>query len=155
MGIVAPMPQEGGPRIPQKPIFLKNEKLIQKAKIQKRLEIFQNQRYALRPEVSIPSASVVFGWTKNTQKPNLFEKRKKSSKTQKLKNVQRYAKISNTSFHQRSLIHQEAWFPPCFVRKNHKNKTFFCAAIIENFQTKIFKSEITSFHYFSPRILNP
>ena len=27
------------------------------------------------------------GWTKNTQKPNFFEKRKKSSKTQKLKNV--------------------------------------------------------------------
>ena len=27
------------------------------------------------------------GWTKNTQKPNFFEKRKKSSKTQKLKNL--------------------------------------------------------------------
>ena len=27
------------------------------------------------------------GWTKNTQKPNFFEKRKKSPKTQKLRNV--------------------------------------------------------------------
>ena len=34
---------------------------------------------------------------------------------QKLKNFQRYAKISDTPFDQRSLIHQEAWFPPCFV----------------------------------------
>ena len=60
MRIVAPMPQKGGPRIPQNPIF--------------------------------------------------FEKRKKSSKTQKLKNVQKYAKISDMPFDQRSLIHREAWF---------------------------------------------
>ena len=32
--------------------------------------------------------------------------------------------------------------------------TFFCAAILDNFQTKMFISEITSFHYFSPRIPN-
>ena len=45
---------------------------------------------------------------------------------QKLKNVQKYAKISATPFNQRSLIHREAWFPPCFVRKNQqKNKLFF------------------------------
>ena len=31
--------------------------------------------------------TTVVGWTKNTQKPNFFEKQKKSSKTQKLKNV--------------------------------------------------------------------
>ena len=31
---------------------------------------------------------------------------------------------------------------------------FFCAAILDNFQTKIFKSETTSFHHFSPRIPN-
>ena len=33
------------------------------------------------------STDTTVGWTKNTQKPNFFEKREKSSKTQKLKNV--------------------------------------------------------------------
>ena len=33
------------------------------------------------------STDAIGGWTKNTPKPNFFEKRKKSSKTQKLKNV--------------------------------------------------------------------
>ena len=33
------------------------------------------------------STNTTVGWTKNTQKPDFFEKRKKSSKTQKLKNV--------------------------------------------------------------------
>ena len=33
------------------------------------------------------STDTTIGWTKNTQKPNFFEKRKKSSKTQKLQNV--------------------------------------------------------------------
>ena len=33
------------------------------------------------------STDTTVGWTKNTQKPNIFEKPKKSSKTQKLKNV--------------------------------------------------------------------
>ena len=66
--------------------------------------------------------SVVSGWTKNTPKPELFEKRNKSSQTQKLKNLQKYAKINDTPFAQRSLIHREAWFPPCFVGKiNEKN----------------------------------
>ena len=43
---------------------------------------------------------------------------------QKLKNVQRYANVSDTPFDQRSLIHREAWFPPCFVWQNHQKKTF-------------------------------
>ena len=136
---------------------------------------------------------------------------------QKLTNVQRYAKIRNTPFDQRSLIHREAWFPPCFVRQNQQQKKNFylrsdfrplpnknvqmldhffslffpkdseslklldirlrevgakrpvngtsklkksekkkknCAAILDNFQTKMFISETTSFHYFSPRIPN-
>ena len=58
------------------------------------------------------------GWTKNIRKPNFFGKPKKSSKTRKLKNVKRYANISDIPFDQRSLIHREAWFPPCFVRQN-------------------------------------
>ena len=33
------------------------------------------------------STDTTVGWTKNTQKPNFFEKRKKLSKTEKLKNV--------------------------------------------------------------------
>ena len=33
------------------------------------------------------STDTTVGWTKNTQKRNFFFKRKKSSKTQKLKNV--------------------------------------------------------------------
>ena len=125
MRIVAPMPQEGGPRIPQNLIFSKTEKIIQNAKTQKRLEICQNQRYALQPGVSNPSGSGVSGWTKNTQKPDFFGKRKKSSKTQKLKIVQRYAKVSDTRFDQRSLIHLEAWFLPWFVRQNQQKKNFF------------------------------
>ena len=35
--------------------------------------------------------------------------------------------------------------------KKVKKKTFFCAAILDNFQTKMFISETTSFHYFSPK----
>ena len=83
-------------------------------------------------------------------------------------------------FDQRSLIHWEAWFPGgpripkkriflkngkkssktqklknvCFVRQNQQKKTFFCAAIFDNFQTKMFKYETTFFHLFSPGILN-
>jgi hypothetical protein len=40
------------------------------------------------------------------------------------------------------------------VKKVGEKKTFFCAAILDNFQTKMFISETTSFHYFSPRIPN-
>ena len=64
--------------------------ILMTAKTQKPLEICQNQRYALWPEVSNPSGSEVstlFCWTKDTPKPKFFEKRKKSSKTQNLKNV--------------------------------------------------------------------
>ena len=50
----------------------------------------------------------------------------------KIKNVQRYANISDIPFDQRSLIHQEAWFPPCFVRQNQQKKLFFLA---RRFQT--------------------
>ena len=83
------------------------------------------------------STDTTVGWTKNTQKPDFFEKQKKSSKTQKLKKVQRYANISDRPFDQRSLIHREAWFPPCFVRQNQQQKkTFFCAAILDHFLMK-------------------
>ena len=51
------------------------------------------------------------GWTKNTQKPDFLKKRKKSSKMRKLKNIYKYAKISDTPFDHRSLIHREELFP--------------------------------------------
>ena len=69
--------------------------------------------------------SLVSGWTKNTPKPVLFEKLIFFSKTQKLKIVQKYTKISDTPFDQRSLIHWEAWFPPCFVGQNQPKQFFF------------------------------
>ena len=67
-------------------------------------------------------------------KPDFLEKQKNSPKTQKLKNVLKYDKISDTPFDQRSLINREAWFPggprilknPIFLKngKNHpKPKT--------------------------------
>ena len=39
-------------------------------------------------------------------------------------------------------------------RKNQQKKTFLRAAILDHFQTKMFKCKTTSFHYFSPRIPN-
>ena len=98
------------------------------------------------------STNTTLGWTKNTQKPEFIEKVKKSSQMEKLKNVQKYAKISDTPFDQRSLIHREAWFSPCFVRQNQpKNLLKKCLAILDQFPTKKFKHETTSFHYFSPK----
>ena len=37
----------------------------------------------------------------------------------------KYAKISDTPFDQRFLIHREEWFHPCFVRQNHPKKKLF------------------------------
>ena len=53
-------------------------------------------------------------------------------------------------FDQRSLIVRVVWFPPCFVRQNQQKKQ----AILHHFQRKIFKSETTSYPYFSPKIPN-
>ena len=49
----------GWMRIPKITIFLKNGKIIENAKTQKRLEICQYWRYDHRPEVSNPAGSVV------------------------------------------------------------------------------------------------
>ena len=68
----------------------------------------------------------VLGGPRIPNNPIFFRKNgKKSPKTQKLKNVQRYAKISDTPFVQRSLIHREVWFLPCFVRQNQPKKQTF------------------------------
>ena len=147
----------GEPRIPQNPNCLKNRKKSSKTqKLKKHLGICQNQRYAfdqrslIHQEAWFPPCFV----GQRIPQTSFFFNGKKSTKTQKLKKVQKYAKICDTPFDQRSLIHREAWFPPCFVGQNQQKKNFFCAAILYNFQTKMFKSETTSFHYFSPRIPN-
>ena len=124
--IVAPMPQEGGPRIPQNPIFLKSGKNHPKRKNSKTSR--NMPKLAIHPSTTGLSSIGKRGCRVDQEYPKtvFFEKRKKSFKTQKLKNVQRYAKISVKPFDQRSLIHREAWFPPCFVRQNQqKKKTFF------------------------------
>ena len=58
-------------------------------------------------------------------KTRFFLKQKKSPKTQKLRNVQKYDKISDTPFNQRSLIHRKAWFPPCFVGQRIPQNSIF------------------------------
>ena len=57
---------------------------------------------------------------------------------QKLKNTKKYAKISDTPFDQRSLFHQEAWFPHCFERQNQQKKLFFLFGNFTPFPNKIF-----------------
>ena len=81
-------------------------------------------------------------WTKNTKKK--WTNGKNHWKSKKLKNIKRYAKISNTTFNQRSLIHREAWFLPCVARENQH----FFAAILDHLKAKNFKPETTSFHCF-------
>ena len=61
----------------------------------------------------------------------------KLSKRQKLKNVLKYAKISDIPLNQRSLIHLEAWFPQCEGwTKNTKNTIFLNGKIIQNAKTQ-------------------
>ena len=54
---------------------------------------------------------------------------------QKLKNIKKYAKIIDTPFDQRSLIHREAWFPggPRIPKNQNCLKT---EKIIQNAKTK-------------------
>ena len=139
MRIVAPIPQQGGPRIPKNQNLLKTEKIIQTQKlknIQKYAKMSDtpfNQRSLIHQEAWFPGGPRI-------PKNPIFFKRKKSSKTQKLKNFQRYANISDTPFDQRSLIHRKVWFLQCFVRQNQlKNKLYFA----RRFQT-IFKQKISN-----------
>ena len=139
MQIVAPMPQEGGPRIPQNPIFLKSGKKSSKTQklkyVQKYAKISDkpfDQRSLIHREVWFP------GGPRIPKNPFFFVKRKKSPKTQKFRNVQKYDKISDMPFDQRSLIHWEAWFPPCFVGQRIPQNPFFFlqTKIIQNAKTQ-------------------
>ena len=63
----------GGPRIPKNPNCLKNgKKIIQNAKTQKCLEIWQNQQFAIQPEVSNPSGSVISTFFCRQNQPFFF-----------------------------------------------------------------------------------
>ena len=125
MRIVAPITQEGGPRIPQNPIFLKKRKKSSKTQKLKNIQKYAKISDTLFDQRSLIHREAWFPGGPRIPKNPFFFKRKKSSETQKLKNVQRYAKISDTPFDQKSLIRREAWFPPCFVRQNQQKKTFF------------------------------
>ena len=124
MRIVAPIPQQSGPRIPKNSIFERRKKSSKKQKlknIQKYAKISDtpfNQRSLNHREAWFP------GGPKIPKNSNCLKK-KKSSKLQELKNVQKYAKISGRPFNQRSLIHWEVWFPPCFVGKITKKNSSF------------------------------
>ena len=102
MRILAQMPQEGGPRIPQNPIFLTNGKILQNI-----------QKYAKISDTPFNQRSLIYreawflGGARIPKNP-IFLKTEKIF--QNAKNVQRYSKISDTPFDQRSLIHREAWF---------------------------------------------
>ena len=77
-----------------------------------------------------------YGGQSIPQNPIFFEKRKKTIQTQKCLELcqnQRYA-------------HRDAWFPPCLVRQNQPKNYFFCWAILDHFQTKMFKYETNCFH---------
>ena len=101
------------------------------------------------------STDTTVGWNKNTQKPEFFGKTEKiiqHAKTQKRLEIcqyKRYAhwpEVSNPSGSVASTMFCKA--------KSAKKTNFFCAVILDHFQTKIFKCESSSFHYFSPRIPN-
>ena len=113
----------------------KTQKLKNVQKYAKICNIPINQRSLIHWEAWFP------GGLRIPQNLNCLKNRKKTSKS-------KYTKITDTPFNQRSLIHQEAWSPPCFVRQN---KPFFLV-ILDHLQTKIFKSETTTFISFYPRI---
>ena len=90
MRIVAPIPEQGGSRIPENQIFLKNGKNHLNAKTRKHLEVCQYQRYTLRPEVSNPSGSVVstmFCKAKSAKNNFFFARRFQTTSKQKCSNV--------------------------------------------------------------------
>ena len=64
--------------------------IFHSSKFHESFQIFK-KKYRIRETKNLStdadsSTDTTVGWTKNTPKPNFFEKRKKSSKTQKLKN---------------------------------------------------------------------
>ena len=133
MRIVAPMPQEGGPRIPKNPIFFLNGKKSPKTQKLRNIQKYDkisdtpfDQRSLIHREAWFP------GGPRISINPIFLKNGKKHPKCKKFKNVWRYAKTSDTPFDQRSLIHRKAWFPggpripknPIFLKngKNHPKR---------------------------------
>ena len=48
-------------------------------------------------------------------------------------------------------IYRLQWSHKVYKDKFAEKQTFFCAAILHPLGRKVFKSETTSFHFFSPR----
>ena len=153
MRIAIPIPQQGGPRIPQNPIFLKNGK--KSLNTQKLKNV---QKYAKISDTPFDQRSLSIGKRgfrvdQEHPKTQIFLKTEKiiqNAKTQKCLEIcqnQRYAlqpEVSNTSGSVVSTMFCKA--------KSAKKK--ICAAILDHFQTKFFKCQTNSFHYFSLRIPN-
>ena len=100
------------------------------------------------------SNNTIVRWTNNTQKHNFFFKQKKSSKTQKNQKTSWDMQILAIYPSTRGLKSiGKRGFHHVLYGKISKKK-ICCAAILDHFQTKMFKCETTSFHYFSPRIPN-
>ena len=90
------------------------------------------------------STDTTVGWTKNTKNPIFLKNRKNHPKHKKLKRLR--PEVSNPSGSVVSTL---------FCKAKSAKTIFFCfLEILDHFETKMFKSETTSFHYFSPRIPN-
>ena len=101
---------------------IKSSKLKKLKNIQKYAKISDlpfDQRSLIHREACFPDGPRI------PKNPNNLKNRKNHPKRKKLKNISKQAKISDTPFDQRSLIHREARFPPCFVGKISQKKTFF------------------------------
>ena len=82
-------PEKNPKKIKKKSKKFKKSKTQKKSKKSKKIQKKSKkiQKIHQNPKIVKCSTDTTVGWTKNTQKPNFFEKRKKSSKMQKLKNV--------------------------------------------------------------------
>ena len=100
------------------------------------------------------STDTTVGWTKNTKNPISLKNGKNHPKRKNSKTSRDMPKLAiYPSTRGLSSIGKRG-FQHVLYGRISKKTNFFCAAILDHFQTKMFKSETTSFHYFSPRILN-
>ena len=136
MRIVAPMPQEGGPRIPKNPIFLKNGKNHQKRKNSESLEVRQNQHTPFDQRSLIHREAWFLGGPRIPKNPSLKKNRKnypkrKNSTSLEICQNQRYALqpvVFNPSGSVVSTMFCKA--------KSAKNKLFFARRFQTTFKQK-------------------
>ena len=180
MRIVAPMPQEGGPR--QKPpkknlFFARQFQTTSKHKcsnVRPLLSITFPHGFRITKNIGHPTSG---SGVKKTVKRYFKSEKKRRKKTfffarrfqtifkQKCSYLRPLLSITFPQGFQISKIIGHPTLgsggkktvkkdPKPKKTKKSEEKNFFCAAILDNFQTKMFNSETTSFHYFSPRISN-